>query len=110
MATALQTLGGSQLVAAIAAVTPGSGTYFVHAGIPFTVNDGNGTQICISSRSGRSLPPFVVPSSDPRFSITTYGRAINVQADVPFVIHDSNGTQLCVSTRAGRSVPPFVIP
>jgi hypothetical protein len=34
----------------------------VHAGIPFIVRDQYGTQVCISSRSGQTLPPFVVPN------------------------------------------------
>ena len=107
---ALYVLGGARLAAAITDIAPG-GAHYVHAGFPFAVNDGNGTQICISSRSGRSLPPFVVPPSDLHFSTyASAGMRLNVQADVPFVIHDTNGTQICISTRAGRSVPPFVIP
>lgn len=34
----------------------------IQAGIPFVMRDQYSTQVCVSSRSGQPLPPFIVPS------------------------------------------------
>jgi hypothetical protein len=33
----------------------------IEAGIPFTVKDGFGTALCVSTRGGQVLVPFVAP-------------------------------------------------
>jgi hypothetical protein len=82
---------------------------FVLAGVPFVVRDGYATVLCISSRSGRPLPPFVVPAG--QYSVVTVAGANgDVHAGVPFVVRDTNGWQVCVSTRGGQSFPPFIAP
>ena len=81
---------------------------YVHAGVPFIVRDGYAAQLCISSRSGRPLPPFVV-RADAFGGIQPDGLQ-HVDAGIPFVVKDSFGTTLCVSTRGGHPLAPFVIP
>jgi hypothetical protein len=82
---------------------------YVYAGIPFVIHDGYATQLCISNRSGRSLPPFVVPA--PVSSIGSLRVApAHVQAGTPFLVHDGWSTQLCASTRSGEPLVPFVVP
>ena len=81
----------------------------VQAGLPFVVRDSYATQVCISSRSGQPLPPFVAPADRFSFGAPTLAPTY-VQAGVPFMLQDSNGTQICVSTRRGQVLPPFVVP
>jgi hypothetical protein len=81
----------------------------VHAGVPFVVRDSYASQVCISSRSGRPLPPFVLPPTQFGVGSPASGTA-DVRAGVPFVVRDANGIQVCVSTRGGQSFPPFIAP
>ena len=81
---------------------------YVYAGVPFMVQDSYATQLCVSSRSGWFLPPFVV--SGARFGGTPTGSPSEVRAYVPFMVHDHGGTQVCVSTRSGQLLPPPVVP
>ena len=82
---------------------------YVYAGVPFVVRDSYGTQICVSTRAGQPLPPFVVPAGQNGAGWATGGTG-TVQAGVPFVVQDHNGTQVCISTRGGQSLPPFIAP
>jgi hypothetical protein len=99
---------GARDVAAFAALAFPRTPTFVQAGIPFVVRDGYATQVCVSTRSGRLLPPFVGPA-DPLDAGVAPDRSATVQVGVPFVVH-GDGTQICVSTRGGRSLPPFILP
>ncbi len=81
---------------------------YVYAGVPFMVQDGYATQLCISSRSGWLLPPFVVSAA--LSASAPPGSASEVRAYVPFMVHDHTGTQICVSTRRGQLLPPPVVP
>ncbi len=101
----------SLLVAAVVlADMRGSGApTYVYAGIPFVVHDRYATQLCISSRSGRPLPPFVVPAPLSSFGSLSAAPA-RVQGGMPFVVRDGRSTQLCVSTRGGVPLLPFIVP
>jgi hypothetical protein len=82
---------------------------YVHAGVPFWVRDSYATQICISTRSGRPLLPFVAPAV--RFgSGASAGTPANIQAGMPFVVRDQLGSQYCISSRGGEPLPPFILP
>jgi hypothetical protein len=91
---------------------------YVQAGLPFVVRDGYATQVCISSHSGRPLPPFVAPadafSPDMPFDAFSTGMPLGGQqrigAGIPFTVNDSFGTVLCMSTRGGQVLLPFVVP
>jgi hypothetical protein len=95
-----------------AVLAEGSGTgapASVHAVVPFVVHDSYAIQVCISSRSGRPLLPFILPADS--FGAGTHATATaDVRAGVPFLVRDANGMQVCVSTRVGQSFPPFVAP
>ena len=82
---------------------------YVHAGVPFIVRDHYATQICVSTRSGRPLLPFVSPV--PRYTFNTgSGAPARVRAGVPFEVRDNNGVQICISTRGGQPLLPFIYP
>ncbi len=91
---------------------------YVHAGLPFVVRDGYATQFCISSHSGRPLPPFVAPagafSTGMPFDSFSTGTPLDgqqrIDAGIPFTVDDSFGTVLCMSTRGGHVLLPFVVP
>jgi hypothetical protein len=78
----------------------------VTPGVPYVVRDGYGMQICVSSRQGHAIPPFIVPAEQPAYS--PIGVRL-VQPWVPFIVHDGYSTQVCVSSRGGRVWPPFVV-
>jgi hypothetical protein len=75
-------------------------------GIPYVARDSYGTQICVSSRQGHAVPPFIVPSEQPAYG--SFGIRM-VQPWVPFIVRDNYSTQVCVSSRGGRVWPPFVV-
>lgn len=82
---------------------------YVYAGVPFVVHDRYATQICISSRSGRPLPPFVSPALN--FAAGGVRSApASVHAGIPFVVRDGHSMQICVSTREGQPLLPFIDP
>jgi hypothetical protein len=87
----------------------GSVPAYVHAGVPFVVRDAYASQLCMSSRSGRPLLPFILPATQLDGGTPASGTA-DVQAGVPFMVRDANGVQVCVSTRGGHSFPPFIVP
>jgi hypothetical protein len=95
---------------AVLARVEGSGAPdYVYADVPFVVHDRYATQICISSRSGRPLPPFVSPAL--RFGAGGVSPAPDsVHAWIPFVVRDGHSTQICVSTRGGQPLLPFIDP
>jgi hypothetical protein len=78
---------------------------YIQAGVPFTTHDNYATQMCISTRSGQLLSPFVTPPGQSGAVAPAH-----VQAWVPFMVHDRHGTQICISTRGGDTFPPFVAP
>jgi hypothetical protein len=100
--------------ASFALVVPGLGAGlgapgYVHAGVPFIVRDGYAAQLCVSSHSGRPLPPFVTPAG--AFSSGMQpDEPRRVAAGIPFTVEDGSGTTLCVSTRGGQPLVPFVVP
>ena len=98
-----------QFVTVLDEFTSMKATSYVHAGVPFLVQDKYAIQLCISTRSGQPLPPFILPANQPNAFIAAR-TSREVQAGVPFVLQDSNGTQICVSTRGGKLFPPFVVP
>lgn len=83
---------------------------YVQAGVPFVVRDNYATLLCISTRAGQPLQPFIAPGTWPTWD-TSYGAPMHVQAGVPFTVHDGKGgSQLCISTRSGEPLPPFIAP
>jgi hypothetical protein len=78
----------------------------IQAGVPFIVRDNYATQVCISTRSGKPLPPFITPPG--QFDVVLQG-PVRVQAWVPFEVQDSYGSQICISSRGGEPLLPFVV-
>jgi hypothetical protein len=77
----------------------------VSAGVPYVLRDQYSTLICVSSRSGRPLPPFIAPDNGIGSPPSGTPR---IGAWMPFVARDATSTQICVSDHAGRLWPPFL--
>jgi hypothetical protein len=83
---------------------------YIQAGVPFIVRDNYATLLCISTRAGQPLQPFISPGNWPVW-IANEHAPIHVQAGVPFTVQDGKGgTQMCISTRSGEPLPPFLAP
>jgi hypothetical protein len=79
----------------------------VLAGVPFVLHDGSGSQVCISSRAGRPLSPYVLPMSTVRFlSPQRIGQIVH--PGIPVVLHDGYATLICISSYAGVTLAPFI--
>lgn len=79
----------------------------VLAGVPFVIHDENGAQMCISSRAGHPLSPYILPMSTVRY-LAPRRIGQTVHAGIPVVLHDGYATLVCVSSYAGVSLAPFV--
>src|SRR5690348_13806719 len=64
-------------------------------GIPYVIGDQYAKQVCISSREGRPLPPFIVPAG--QVAVPNTSTQI-IKAGIPFVIQDGYSTELCISS------------
>ena len=80
---------------------------YVHAGVPFVVHDETGVQLCVSSRAGRPLAPYMLPMPTARY-LTPRRLGQTVHAGIPVVLHDGYATLVCVSSYAGVSLSPFI--
>lgn len=90
-----------------AALTNGG---YVLAGVPFIMRDDYATQMCVSSRAGRLLPPLVLPPEPFSSHVTHIITYMRVRAWVPFMVQDGKSMQLCISSKGGDAFLPFLAP
>ena len=79
----------------------------VSAGVPLTVRDTHGIQICISSRDGRPIAPFIIPLATAR-GIAHIRLDTQIHPGVPFVLRDGYGALVCLSSEAGQALAQFI--
>ena len=67
-------------------------------GMPYVIGDQFSNQVCVSSRDGHPLPPYIMPAGRLFYTLK---RAQYIHAWIPFTVQDGYSTQLCISNRSG---------